>query len=405
MFDRAGGVPRIVRDPGVEETSEMQRRGRRRPDLAQDLLLVASDPAVIAAARGAALRMQGAPGVTIASEAEALTRLVGPGAAPRHLVLQGGVTGGAEALLSAARDRFSGTAVVVVTGPGDAVPEGLRAVRAEAAALAHALSGELGRAEVPASDAAALAAGLSQGEITVRFQPVVRLADRHPVLVEALARWERPGLALPAGAFVAMAEGAGLATELTLAVARRAVAELAALRRRPRFLSFNVPLAVLVRPELPAWLGRIVAEAGLSPADLLLELTESTEVRDVAALRRALMRLGRAGFGVLLDDLALDDRRRRLTALPFRGIKLDRSLVAALPVSRRARAQVEWAVRRAHATGGAVVAEGVTDPRIWRAAAAAGCDLAQGFGVGRPLPPGTLGAWMAAWNAAGDQPA
>jgi EAL domain-containing protein (putative c-di-GMP-specific phosphodiesterase class I) len=380
----------------------MHRRPRRGHSDAGSLVLVASDPAVIAAARDAARRLHGRPPVLLASKAEALWRLVGPGVAPRHLVLQGGTTDGADALLSAARDRFSGTEVVVVARPGEKVPEGLRSAPAKADELALALSGDMRcEAEVPASDRAALAAGMGRGEITVRFQPIVRLADRRPVMVEALARWERPGLALPAGAFIGMAEAAGLAAELTRAVAVRAVAELAALPARQRLrLSFNVPLAVMLRPDLPHWLGRLVRRASLSPAELLLELTESTVVRDVAALRRALLRLRTAGFGVLLDDLGLDDPRRALLHLPFSGVKLDRSIVAVLPADRRARAQVEGLVRR----GLPVVAEGVTDPRLWRAAAAAGCDLAQGFGVGRPLPPGTLPAWMAAWSGVEEWP-
>jgi EAL domain-containing protein (putative c-di-GMP-specific phosphodiesterase class I) len=381
----------------------MHRRSRRGLGDHGSFVLVANDPAVIAAAHDAARRLHGMPPVLIASGAEALSRLVGPGDAPRHLVLQGGSTEGAEALLSAARDRFSGTEVVVVANPGDPVPAGLRAVRAEGAALADALCGASLPAEMPASDAAALSEGLDRGEITVRFQPIVRLGDRRPVLVEALARWERPAAALSPGAFVPMAEGSGLAARLTLEVARRAVQELAAVRGRTALrLSFNVPLAVLLLAELPTQLSAIVAAAGLAPAELLLELTESTEVRDIALLRRALRRLDRAGFGVLLDDFALDDARRALLDLPFAGVKLDRSLVTGLPAERRARAEVEKLARRVHRQGGAVVAEGVTDPLIWRAATAAGCDLAQGFGVGRPLPPGTLSAWMTAWRAPGN---
>jgi EAL domain-containing protein (putative c-di-GMP-specific phosphodiesterase class I) len=69
------------------------------------------------------------------------------------------------------------------------------------------------------------------------------------------------------------------------------------------------------------------------------------------------------------------------------------------------RGLVEGLVRRAHAAGCAVVAEGVSDALLWRHARAAGCDLAQGFGVGRPIPPEALPAWIAAWSGAGTQPA
>ncbi|WP_237213137.1 EAL domain-containing protein [Falsiroseomonas oryziterrae] len=272
--------------------------------------------------------------------------------------------------------------------------------------------------QLPSSDPADLAAGLARGEITVRFQPMVRLADRRPVAVEALARWERPELALGAGAFVPMAERAGLAGALTLEVARRAIAAFAAARGpHPLHLSFNVPLDVLLSPDLGPRLRAILDEAKLAPSRLLLELTESTHVRDAGALRRALLRLGQDGFGVLLDDFSLDDARQPLLDLPFVGIKLDRSVIAALPRERRARALVERLARHAERNGLAIVAEGISSPSLWRCVAALGCDLAQGFGVGRPMQPEALPAWVAAWSslpaadqaagtaASGDQPA
>lgn len=363
------------------------------------MLLLASDPLVIAATRDAVRRMDRPPPVLVATSAEALSHMVGPGRAPRHLVVESGA--GSPALLSTARDPFNHTDLIVVTRPGQQPPADPRQVPAEGALLAAALSADAPGMAPQASDAAALAAGLARGEITVRFQPMVRLTDRRPVMVEALARWERPGLALGANAFIPLAEQAGLSPQLTFAVARRAMADLVAQRggRRIR-LSFNLPLSELLKPDLPHWLQRMAAEAGLAPSEILLELTESTPVRDRALLRRALNRLRQAGLGVLLDDLALDDGRRRLLDLPFAGVKLDRGLVIAMPEERRARAEVERIVRHARRHNMMVIAEGVTDTRIWHAVAAAGCDLAQGFGVGRPLPPAALPAWIAAWGAA-----
>jgi len=378
----------------------MLRRPRRGTNDVPSFLLVASDPLVIAAARDAARKLHGPRPIQIVSGTEALIRLIGPGEPPRHLVLEGGTAD--EALLSAARDRFLDTEVVVVSRDGEAAPVGLRSVPAKAARLAEALATPMDApAAMPATDAKALAAGLARGEITVRFQPMVRLSDRRPVMVEALARWERPEAALGAGAFVGMAERAGLATQLALAVAERALAELAAARGTSGLrISVNVPLAVLLHPDLPVRLREVVARTPFRPADMLLELTESTAVRDTALLRRALQRLARAGFRVLLDDLGMDDVRHTLLELPFAGVKLDRSLIAAMPAERRARAQVERLSRESWRQGSAVVAEGVTDPLLWRIAAACGCDLAQGFGVGRPIPPEALLAWIAAWNGA-----
>ncbi|MFM2149954.1 MAG: hypothetical protein RLZZ187_2260 [Pseudomonadota bacterium] len=373
----------------------MLRRGPAGPS---GLLLVARDPAVIAATSEAARRMPLGSPVQIVTGAEALQRLLAPGDPPRHLVLD--AEEATDALLSAARDRFSGTEFVIVARrPGRASIQGVKTVPADSAPLAAALA-RVG-APLPTPDPAELAAGLARGEITVRFQPVVRLADRRPVLVEALARWERPHSAHPPADFVGVAEEAGLAMPLTLAVVARALCDLrAALGARQKLrLAFNVPLAALLHQDLPLRLGPIVAASGFQPEDLLLELTESSIVRDTALLHRALSRLQRCGFHVVLDDLGMDDQRSELLELPFAGVKLDRNLIAALPRTRRARMQVERIADAARQHGRAVIAEGISDQHLWRSAAAAGCDLAQGFGVSRPLLPSALQAWMASWAA------
>ena len=385
------------------DANTMLRRFRRGLADASSFMLVASDPLVIAAARDASRRLNGPRPVHIVSGAEALHRLVGPGQPPRQLVLEGGTAGGI--LLSAASDPFSSTDVIIVARPGDAVPAGLRAVPAEGESLAEALATPRPGQAAPTGDAAALADGLARGEITVRFQPVVRLADRRAVMVEALARWERPHAAYGPNSFVSIAERSGLALDLSFSVARQALAGMngAAFRQGLR-MSFNTPLTVMLRPDLPSRLTDMVAKAGQRPEMVMLELTESMAVRDTALLRRALDRLERAGFGVLLDDLVLDDPRSALLDLPFAGVKLDRSLLAELPTRRRARAQVERLAREAHRRGRVVIAEGVNTAAQWRLVAAAGCDMAQGYGVGRPIQPAALPAWGAAWRAAGLAP-
>jgi len=389
----------------------MPRLTRRSSVDAGAFLLVAWDPAVIAVTREAARSLAGSPDIQLVSPDEALHRLVGPGPAPTHVVLEedaGHPLG--QALLQAAADPFSGVGVVMVAphgGRSTHVPaaRGLRTVMPDAGSLAAAL-GAPRTMRRPLDGPEALATGMSRGEITVRFQPIVSLVDRRLLLLEALARWERPDAALGAAAFVGMAERAGLAAQLAAVVASRALSELAALpSRRHVRLTFNMPLAVLLQPELPRWLSTAVRSAGLDRRDLLIELTESMAVTDTSHLRRALQRLRTAGFGVLLDDLALYDRRAHLLDLPFAGVKLDRSLVNSVPTSFRARAEVRQIVRRAHAGGMFVVAEGVADPQLWRAALATGCDMAQGFGVGRPLSAAALPAWQTAWRAAMLEPA
>jgi len=162
---------------------------------------------------------------------------------------------------------------------------------------------------------------------------------------------------------------------------------------------------VLLATDTLPWLRDALAASGLPASSLVLELTETSPVRDRTVLSRALERLRHAGIGVLLDDLGLADPRRRLLDLPFTGVKLDRHFVAALPTARRARAEAERIVSLAARRGLTVTAEGVASPRLWRALAASGVDAAQGFAVGRPLPAAALPAWAAAWRGAGRPPA
>lgn len=251
-----------------------------------------------------------------------------------------------------------------------------------------------------ASGALALQAGLSNGEIAVSYQPVVALADRRFLMVEALARWQRPHAPVPPTAFVPMAESCGLVRALSVLVASTAAAEIAPLRQALGLrVSVNLPLALLLQPDLPGWLGRSLRGTGLRPRQMSIELTETTEVRDLPGLRRALLRLRNADHPVLLDDLMLRDVRVGLLELPFAGCKLDRSLVETLPDSAQARNEARLLVRLAEKRGQTVIAEGVADQRLWAVVRHLGVHAAQGFGIARPMPAAALPRWAAEWRS------
>lgn len=256
-------------------------------------------------------------------------------------------------------------------------------------------------------DGAAIALGFARGEIVLAYQPIVRMADRRPVSAEGLARWHRPGAEAPPpptgpGDFVPLAEREGLGRMLTRAVAARAAGDLAALARAPRPwrlpVAVNVPLEAALDPDLAAGLAAICRAARLPPARLRLELTETSPVHDLAVLRRAVLRLRRAGYALAVDDMGPRGDRDALLHLPFAAIKLDGHLVADLLHSRAARARVECLTRIAHAAGLRVTAEGIANAALWRAAAAHGADEAQGHAVGPPMRPEDLPAWAAAWT-------
>lgn len=251
-------------------------------------------------------------------------------------------------------------------------------------------------------DRGELRAALADGLLEMRYQPIVRLDTGAPVGLEALARLNHPvlGIILP-GLFVPQIEDAGLAAELTDRVAGTAFAEMAGTSLAPLGLSIgiNLPLDVLL---VPAALERLDAQrraAGLEPGQIVIELTESQPVSDLAGLRAATERVRAAGYRAVIDDIAPSvPLVAELMDLPFTGLKLDKELVQAVPESHAARGFVTGAIAAAVARGLTVIAEGVEDGATWRQMRAMGAHQAQGFLVARPLMAAEVPGWMAAWD-------
>lgn len=362
-----------------------------------EILAVQLPPPLLRLVQAGLQRIGAAPACVVMAK-EALRRMVGPGQPPLGLLLGAPMDlPGSEALRALAEDPFGETRVLLLG------QEGLD----DEAGIVAALRQLTGRREPgEAAEVAALRLGLARGEVIMRYQPIVRMADRAPVGVEGLVRWLRQNGrqgAIPLGpdSFIPMAERGGLSVPVARAVGRMAAEEMRALwpsLRLPVYI--NLPLDVLVRTDTVPWLARVLREDGMRPELLGIELTETTPVRDVIALQRAVARLREAGHAVWIDDMTLD-RRDVLLELPFSGLKLDRQLVAAMPSSHRARSEVERLVGMAKARGMLVTAEGVAHEALWRALKVRGVDHAQGFAVGRPLPAGALPAWASVWLAAG----
>ncbi|HEY8613306.1 MAG TPA: EAL domain-containing protein [Roseomonas sp.] len=344
------------------------------------------------------LRRIGAAPARPVALSEAVALLVGPGRPPSGLLCEPQPeVAGWSVLQEAAHDPFNPTQTLVL-GAADCVS-------GDPAKLLAALRILTGRSDPSeAEDVAALRRGLAEGEMAMRYQPIVRIADRTPVGVEGLVRWLRSdgnqgATALSPDSFIPMAERGGLSLALSNAVGRIAAEEMRALR--PGFalpVSINLPLEVVLRRDTAPWLARLCRQGRLRPEDLGIELTETSPVRDPLALRRAVIRLRQAGHPVWIDDMSLAENRDFLLDLPFSGIKLDRFLVGATPHSRRARAETERLVAMAHARGMLVTAEGVASAALWRGMAMAGVDRAQGYAIGRPLPAAALPAWSVAWR-------
>jgi len=247
--------------------------------------------------------------------------------------------------------------------------------------------GRLSAAEDSAERERELRAALTARAFLLRYQPIVRLRDGHIAALEGLLRWPRQDALLNAASFVPLAEKLGLALDLTHAMLERVAHDWHRTPSPKGGLAVNMPLSVLLLPEMPALLAAMLRRHGARRGPLLLELTETEVIRDPSRLRRVMLRLKRIGVPVLLDDVTLGDHRWRLTGLPFAGLKLDRSLIEALPDQMRARRFLRRILTDSHAKGRYVIAEGVSNPLLRRTTRGLGVDFAQGFLLGHPEPP------------------
>jgi diguanylate cyclase (GGDEF)-like protein len=234
--------------------------------------------------------------------------------------------------------------------------------------------------------------------LVLRYQPKIALPGRSPAGAEVLVRWEHPrhGLLGP-DRFVPLAEREGMMRELTLVVLDQALAQQAEWRRR----GVAVPLAVNLSPSnlidarLPADIGALMRRHGTPPGAFELEITEETVMRDPGAALDMIARIGELGVEFSLDDFGTGySSLEQLRRLPVRTLKIDRSFVMEMTECREDERIVRSVVALAHSLDLLVVAEGVETAAHLETLAALGCDLAQGYHVGRPLSADSLERWL-----------
>ena len=238
------------------------------------------------------------------------------------------------------------------------------------------LSGELDRA-------------MAAGDIWVAYQPKWDIAAGRIAGVEALVRWRLPTRgAIAPDAFIPALEESGRILDITLFVLDRALAD----RRRLREAGFPIGVAINVSallPTDPAFAARIAAIAADDPAaldGLTMEVTESAALADVDAAIAALERIAALGIALSIDDYGTGQSTLSyLKRLPAREIKIDKGFVQALETSRGDQAMVRSTIELAHELGFKVVAEGVETAGALAMLARYGCDVAQGWQIGKPM--------------------
>ncbi len=246
--------------------------------------------------------------------------------------------------------------------------------------------------------------GLDAGQVETFFQPKVTLADRRVVGAECLVRWRHPerGLIQPA-AFISVAEEHGLIDDLTMAVFRKSMAYLSEWTRQGHNLkiSVNVSMDSLNRLDLPELFTDIVRQAGVETGQVILEMTESRLISNIATSLEIITRFRLKGFDLSIDDFGTGySSMEKLKLLPFTELKVDRSFVCGATRDSVARAILESSVQMGHTLGMSVVAEGAETQEDWDLLVAVGCDEVQGYFVARPMPAEEFIAWKTHWGAA-----
>ena len=228
---------------------------------------------------------------------------------------------------------------------------------------------------------------LAKGEFTLHFQPRVGVADCTIRGYEALIRWHHPrrGMVSPAE-FIPVAEQSGRIVQIgawVLGTACRIARE----RFGEAGVSVNVSPVQFRQADFVAMVGVALAESGLPPHRLELEITEGVLIDDDHRARRILKELKQLGVTIALDDFGTGYASLGyLSRFPFDTIKVDRSFVRELLSSANARAIVTSIVGLGNGLSMTVVAEGVERAEEARMLVEIGCSELQGFLLGRPEP-------------------
>ena len=232
---------------------------------------------------------------------------------------------------------------------------------------------------------------LAGGELQVHYQPVVSLADHRVTGAEALLRWQHPdrGL-LSAATFVHIAEATDLINDIGAFVLQRACAQAAGWSAPDLEVAINISARQLADPQLPGVIARVLDGAGLDPARLILEITETALLSDMALARTTLRSCRDQGVRISLDDFGTGFAGYGyLRELPVDEIKIDMSFTTGLLTDPYCVAIVGGIIHVAHALGLSTTAEGIESEPQAALLTTLGCDKGQGF-LWSPALPGDV---------------
>ncbi|WP_337998146.1 sensor domain-containing phosphodiesterase [Oleispirillum naphthae] len=252
---------------------------------------------------------------------------------------------------------------------------------------------------------AELRKGLDEGQFRLVYQPKVEIASGRVVGVESLLRWTHPEKgAIPPADFIPVAERSGFIQALGAWVLAESCRQARLWRDEGIALSMavNFSASQFLRADVVAEVERVLAETGLPPQHLEIEITESVFLRGEAEVLQRLRELRAFGIGLALDDFGTGySSLSYLKRLPVSCLKIDQSFVRDMFSSATDTRITAEIIRMAHELGLTVVAEGIEEDRQFAFFRDAGCDIGQGFLFARPMEAQSLAPFLAARGAAG----
>jgi EAL domain-containing protein (putative c-di-GMP-specific phosphodiesterase class I) len=252
--------------------------------------------------------------------------------------------------------------------------------------------------KVPCISVEALSAALDERRIVPHYQPVVSLKTGKVIGFEALARWVTlEGKLIPPGRFIHLAEENGLIDVLTLAIVDQLLSDLGSWHSRGLYpgVSFNVSAHSLSDRNFANEILSRVDAADISPRSLVIEVTESALVSDVASAIGTLGRLRLRGFGLSIDDYGTGfSSMQQLSRLPFTTLKIDRSFVGGANQKWNLQTMLQSAIEMGHRLGLVTVAEGVETMEEMVLLESMGCQCVQGFLFSPAIPAVAVPGWL-----------
>ncbi|MGB4600585.1 MAG: EAL domain-containing protein [Trichlorobacter sp.] len=234
--------------------------------------------------------------------------------------------------------------------------------------------------------------GLERGDFFLHYQPQIDLHSGRVVGVEALLRWDAPGIGLISPVlFIPLAEETGFILPLGEWALRTACQQAVLWQRRrepPIRVAVNLSIRQFRQKNLVETVAAILAETGLNPHLLELELTESCFVDQPDEAMAVLHELSRVGVKLSIDDFGTGySSLAYLKLCPINHLKIAIHFVRDITSNPDDAAIAEAIIAMAHALGISVIAEGIETPEQRLFLELKGCDLAQGFLLARPMPP------------------